>query len=433
MPLSLGKLAVIIGCQWGDEGKGKLIDILGKDFDIIVRGNGGANAGHTIYLTDPENPDEKIKFISHLIPSGMFSPHCTCVIGNGVVVHLPTLMEEIESLNTHNIDIFKRLFISDRAHVLFDYHKIIDGLQEEQKGGKKVGTTKRGIGPCYTDKIRRNGIRMHDLYNSEVLEEKYRNNLKMLKKMYGSFKYDSEGELAELKKIALKIQPMIIDTSYFLNQELKKGKKILIEGANGTMLDIDHGTYPFVTSSSPSIGGAITGTGLPPNKITDIVGILKAYTTRVGSGPFPTEQENEIGERLAETGGEFGSTTGRQRRCGWFDGVVGKYSVMINGITSINLTKLDVLQGFPTLKIATDYKYRNEYLNAFPSSESILEKVVPEYLEMPGFDEDISGIKNFSDLPENCRNYVNKIEEIIDCKITSIGVGVKRDDIIFKD
>jgi len=424
----LGNLAVVLGAQWGDEGKGKLIDILSEDYKLVARAAGGANAGHTIYLKDPENPEKKNKYVFHLVPSGMLNEGCVCLIGNGVVLHLPTLMEEIELLNNSGISTDERILIADRTHLVFDYHKLIDSLQEEMKGDKKVGTTKRGIGPCYTDKVRRNGIRVHELLNFETFTKKYNENLEMFKKMYGDFEYDTEKELSELKEITGKIKDWIVDGAYFLHEAIKKGENILVEGANGAMLDVDHGTYPFVTSSNPSVGGISTGTGIPANKLTAVIGIMKAYTTRVGAGPFPSELHDDLGEQIRKTGGEFGATTGRPRRCGWFDAVVGKYSNIINGYTDINLTKLDVLSGLETLKIATGYKN----MKGFPADQNLLENIDVEYIEMPGWPEDISKIRNYEDLPENARNYVEKIEELIECKITSIGVGVERGDIIFR-
>lgn len=421
----LGNLVIVLGSQWGDEGKGKLIDILSDKFDIVARATGGANAGHTIYLN-------KKKFVFHLVPSGMLNDNCVCVIGNGVVVHLPTLFEEIEILHQASISTHNRLFISDRAHLVFEYHKIIDGLQEEAKGANKVGTTKRGIGPAYADKFRRIGIRIEDLCHWESFQNLYYENLIMHKKMYGNFDYDEEKELSELKELSAKIKPMIVDSAYYLNQALKTGKKILVEGANGAMLDVDHGTYPYVTSSNPTIGGIATGTGLPVTKISEVIGIMKAYTTRVGAGPFPTELADQLGEKIRTKGSEFGSTTGRPRRCGWFDAVVGKYSVAINGISQINLTKLDVLTGLKTLKIATGYKYQGEYIKFFPSNREIFPNLEIEYLEMTGWAQKLSNIKKFKDLPKNAQEYIKKIEELVECKITSIGVGVERNEIIIR-
>jgi adenylosuccinate synthase len=421
----LGNYSIVLGSQWGDEGKGKLVDILAEKYPIVARATGGANAGHTIYIGEK-------KYVFHLVPSGMLNEHVKCVIGNGVVLHLPTMMGEVKVLEENNIVTENRILISDRTHLLFDYHKIIDEKQEEMKGGKKVGTTKRGIGPCYTDKIRRNGIRLHDLRDWSNFEEKYHANLKMFKEMYGEFEYDTDKELSELKEIYAKISSWIIDSALYLNEALNSGKKILVEGANGAMLDIDHGTYPFVTSSSPTIGGIATGIGVPAHKATSVIGIMKAYTTRVGAGPFATELLDELGTQIRENGGEFGSTTGRPRRCGWLDCVVGRYSVMINGFTDINLTKLDVLTGIPTLKVAVKYTLEGKELKSFPASLEDQENLEVEYIEMPGWEEDISKVRTFEDLPENAQKYVEKIEELIKCPITSIGVGVDRQDMIFR-
>lgn len=428
----LGQVTAILGSQWGDEGKGKLVDILSEKFDIVARATGGANAGHTIYLNDPENPGKKKKFVFHLIPSGILNQNCVCVIGNGVALHLETMLKELELLKENKVNTLNRILISDRAHLLFEYHKEIDGIEEEMKGAKKVGTTKRGIGPCYTDKVRRNGIRVHDLFNFEVLEEKYRSNLKIFRKMYGKIDYDVEKELENLKEIAKKIKPMVIDTAYFLDKALKSGQKILLEGANGTLLDIDHGTYPFVTSSNATIGGVLSGTGIGATKLTDAIGIMKAYTTRVGGGPFPTELKDKLGDEIRESGGEYGATTGRPRRCGWFDAVVGKYAVIVNGLTEINLTKLDVLTGLDNLKIAISYKYKGEYIKGFPADTDLIDDFKVEYIELPGWKKDISKVKKFEDLPKAAQKYVQTIEKLIECPISSIGVGVERNDMIFR-
>jgi adenylosuccinate synthase len=429
----LGNLTAVVGTQWGDEGKGKLIDILAEKFDIIARATGGANAGHTIHIPDKNNPGKSQKFVFHLVPAGMLTDGKICVVGNGVTMHLPTFFEEIEVLEKAGISTTGRIFISDRAHLLFEYHKVIDGLQEEAKDSKKIGTTKRGIGPCYTDKTRRIGLRVHDLNDFDKFSAKYMENVETLQKMYGEFKYDIQAELNYYKEISARVKPMILDSAYYLNEALDKGQSILVEGANGTLLDIDHGTYPYVTSSNASIGGVVTGTGIGVTKIKNIVGIMKAYTTRVGEGPFPTELLDELGEKIRTIGGEFGATTGRPRRCGWFDAVVGKYSVMLNSLTSINLTKLDVLTGFPTLKIATNYKYHGEYLKSFPADLDLLKEIEVEYIEMPGWTEDLSKMHKYEDLPKTAQSYIEKIEALVDCKINYIGVGVGRDDMIFRD
>ncbi len=427
-----GNLTCILGSQWGDEGKGKLVDILAEEYDIVARATGGANAGHTIYIPSKENPEETKKYIFHLIPSGMMHENKTCIIGNGVVVHVPTLLEELDVLEENGISTTGRLFISDRTHIVFDYHRELDGIEEDSRGDKKVGTTKRGIGPAYMDKMKRSGVRMHHMVDEEMFEKKVMENFNFHKKIYGGLKHDMKEELQRFREYAKRIKPMLKDTGFFLNQALENNQTILIEGANGMLLDIDHGTYPFVTSSNATIGGALAGTGLAALKLKSLIGIIKAYTTRVGEGPFPSELKNELGDQIREQGGEYGSTTGRPRRCGWFDAVVAKYSCTINGYSHLNLTKLDVLSGVPTLQIATSYKYQDELLKSFPSSLNILENVEVEYEEMPGWKEDISEVRKFEDLPENAQNYVRRIEELTGCEIAFIGVGPKREDMISK-
>jgi len=418
----LGKVSAVLGAQWGDEGKGKLVDVMAEEYDIIARATGGANAGHTVYVKDK-------KYVFHLLPSGALHKHAVCVIGNGCVVHLPTLLEELDVLENGGIPIDERIFISDRVHLLFDYHIAIDGAQEAQKGDSKIGTTKRGIGPCYNDKISRKGIRGCDFLNQEVFEKKLKDSAEHASKQYG-FDYDVEKEISYYRTVRSRIQPMIIDSFEYLHNALENGKSILFEGANGVMLDIDHGTYPFVTSSNPMVGGLGTGTGIPNKHMNSVVGIMKAYLTRVGAGPFPTELNDETGNSLREKGGEYGATTGRPRRCGWFDAVVAKYSARLNGYTDINLTKLDVLTGFSTLKIGVRYKYNGKELHSFPADLDILSKCEVEYIEMPGWDDDISSAKKLSDLPKEAQDYVKKLEELIGVKITFIGVGQRRDQLI---
>ncbi len=426
-----GNVAAIVGGQWGDEGKGKLTDIMAEEYDLIVRATGGANAGHTVYIPDPDNPGQTKKFVFHLMPSGILYPNVKGIICNGVVLHMQTLFEEIERLRENNISLDGRLFISDRAHLLFEYHKIIDGLQEERKGKNAVGTTKRGIGPCYTDKMARIGIRVCDLLDFDRFEQKVRANLEILQKMYG-FEHDPSEDLEFYRSKMDEIKPMITDSVSFIQGMMKEGKNILVEGVNATLLDIDHGTYPFVTSSNASLGGAITGSGLPSRKITSSIGIMKAYCTRVGAGPFPTELDNEVGNQIRETGGEFGSTTGRPRRCGWFDAVVSKYSVDLNGLTAINLTKLDVLDDLDTLKIAVAYKLDGKTISSPPAAIEDLARVEVEYIEMPGWKEDISAARTISELPENARKYVEKIEELLGCPVEFVGVGQSREHIAIK-
>lgn len=423
-----GQVVAILGGQWGDEGKGKLVDIFSEDYEIVVRTNGGANAGHTVYVNDPADPQKPQKFVFHLIPSGILHPGKVCVIGNGCVIHIPTLLEELNVLQEREINTLGRLIISDRAHLLFDYHMMIDALQESLKGRKKVGTTGRGIGPCYADKTARIGIRACELVDFPQFASHFRENVRILKSMYGNFDYSVELEIERYREYSKIIQPMIKDTGLYLAQALREQKKILLEGANALHLDIDHGTYPFVTSSSTGISGIIQGSGIPPQKIHSTIGILKAYVSRVGSGPFPTELDNNIGEKIREIGAEYGSTTKRPRRCGWFDVPLSRYSVRINGFQSINLTKLDVLTGFDTLRIGVRYFYRGQELDSMPADH--LEDVEVEYIDVDGWKEDISKADSFQALPENCKRYIQKIENLIECPIELIGVGKERDKLI---
>jgi len=422
-------LTVILGAQWGDEGKGKLVDILSEDFDYVARATGGANAGHTVYVNI--NGETK-KFIFHLMPSGVLHEKPICVIGNGVVLHVPTFFKEIENLNSQGIDVKNRVKVSDRISLLFEYHKLIDGYQEDSKGQKKVGTTLRGIGPCYADKINRRGLRLCDLKNFESFKEKYYANLNWHQKVYG-FEYDAISELNEYEKLRPQLLKMMEDTASLLNREIKNGKTVLMEGANAALLDIDHGTYPYVTSSNPTIGGVFTGTGMNPSYLGESIGIAKAYITRVGSGPFPTELNNELGDKIREAGGEYGSTTGRPRRCGWFDSVLTKYSVMLNGFSSINLTKLDVLDDLEEIKIAVSYSLDGKIIDRFPASLEDLERVQVEYETLPGWNESLNDVKFWDDLPENAKNYVLRLEELIDCKIKFVGVGMRRDQLITRE
>ncbi len=429
-----GKVAVVLGGQWGDEGKGKLVDILSQEYDMVGRATGGANAGHTIYFKNPAKNDEVTKIVFHLIPAGIIHEKTRCVIGNGVVVHIPTMFSELKQLHELGINFENRLLLSERAHIVFNYHQYLDGLQEERKGDNKVGTTKRGIGPCYTDKIGRQGIRMVDLKNWDEFEKKYHANLQNIISLYGVMDYDSQAELDEIKSYRDQVLAMLTDTALYLNNGLESGKSLVMEGANAIGLDIDHGTYPYVTSSNPSIGGIFTGSGIAPNKTNSIIGIMKAYTTRVGSGAFPSELNNELGDQIRNKGGEFGSTTGRPRRCGWFDMVLARHSVMINGLTHVNLTKLDVLTGLETIKIAISYKYGNEkYEKSLPALNHIMQEAEVEYVELPGWTEDLSDCTKFEDLPENARKYVHTLEELLQCPIDTIGVGQRRDQLLVRD
>ncbi len=424
----LGQVIYIAGTQWGDEGKGKLVDILSQKYDVVARAAGGANAGHTICV----NKDgESKKFVFHLLPSGVLHEDKICIIGNGLVVHIPALLDEIHELKEKGIDLTGRLLLSDRAHIILNYHREIDRIQEERKGDNKVGTTLKGIGPAYTDKTSRRGIRMGELKNFGSFAEKLRKNAEFHMKEYG-FEFDIEKEI-NIHKDALEIiDSMIVNTTEYLDNIYKKGKTILAEGAQGAHLDIDHGTYPFVTSSSTTSGGVATGLGIAPNKLNTVIGITKSYTTRVGAGPFPTELTDELGKKIRDQGGEFGSTTGRPRRCGWFDTTVVKNANVLNGTTSVNLTKLDVLTGLETIRIGVEYKLNGETINFIPSSLEDFENVEVLYEEMPGWHEDIGEVTKFEDLPKNAQNYVNKLEELLEVPINFIGVGVHRADMIYK-
>jgi adenylosuccinate synthase len=365
---------IIVGAQWGDEGKGKIVDMLSDEVDIVARYQGGANAGHTVVIGEKE-------YVLHLIPSGIFHKHVKCVIGNGVVIDPVALMDEIAMIKSFGITIDGRLFISHNAHLIMPYHKMLDAIREQ--GAQKIGTTGRGIGPAYIDKYMRTGIRVVDLLNRKTLSDKLKANIEeknqLLSKIYGSVEIDVDKIIAEYEKFDTQIDPFITDTPAYLNNALKKKKAILAEGAQGALLDVDHGTYPFVTSSNPTSGGACTGLGIPPTEIKNIIGIVKAYSTRVGNGPFPTELNDATGERLRTIGGEFGATTGRPRRCGWLDIVSLKYSIMVNGIREIALTKLDVLDEFDEIKVCTGYTVNGKPLKSFSSDVATLDAVTPVY------------------------------------------------------
>jgi len=420
-------LTVILGAQWGDEGKGKLVDILSERFDIAARATGGANAGHTVKVM---MDGEEKKFVFHLIPSGILYPNTTCVIGNGVVIHAPTLFQEIKNLEDQGIEALSRIKISERASLLFDFHKITDGRQEDLKGDKKVGTTKRGIGPCYADKISRRGLRICDLMDWDSFVEKYRANLAWHERCFEYKHDDAEKELEELKGLRDKLLSMSADTALYLNTALAEGKSVLMEGANAALLDIDHGTYPYVTSSNPTIGGVFTGTGMHHQYLEENIGIVKAYMTRVGRGPFPTELHDELGEQIREAGGEYGSTTGRPRRCGWFDVPLTKYAIMINGFDSLNLTKLDVLDELDEIKIAEKYFLDGEEIHSLPSRLEDLARVELEYSTLPGWKQSLVNAQSWDDLPENAKNYVLHLEEKLGAPIKWIGVGPRRDQMI---
>lgn len=417
----------IVGIQWGDEGKGKIVDCSSKDFDIVVRFQGGANAGHTVVV-------EGEKYVFHLLPSGILNPESTCVIGNGVVVDLERLLGEIREVEESVGTITDRLYLSDRASVVLPYHKERDKASERKD--RKIGTTLLGIGPSYSDKIGRRGIHIYDLLDDRKLKEKVsllcEYNNKLLTLVYEAEPLNTDEVVETLLSLAKKVRPYIKDTVTFLHSALKDNKKILFEGAQGTMLDIDFGTYPYVTSSNTTAGGITNGCGVPPSAIGKVLGIMKAYTTRVGEGPFPTELTDEKGERLRDRGGEYGATTGRPRRCGWLDLVVAKYACSISGVDSLALTKLDVLDGFDEIKICTGYRYNGKIITSFPADQEICSDCVPEYEIAPGWSSSTEGTTRFEDLPENAQKYIQTLEELIGVPCSAISTGQGRESIIFK-
>ena len=413
---------VVLGAQWGDEGKGKVTDFFASSADYVVRFQGGNNAGHTIVVGDE-------KLALSLTPSGVLYPECVPVIGSGCVVDLDFLKKELEMLNSKNVST-KKLAISPNAHLIMPYHKLLDELIEESLGEDKIGTTKKGIGPCYSDKIQRCGIRVQDLLDDEVFAQKVNKNLEeknqILTKIYGRDPLDPNEIINEFKSYKDIVTNHIKDTSLMISNAIKSNKNILFEGAQGTLLDIDHGTYPFVTSSNTSSGNAAIGSGVGPLNLNKIVGVTKAYISRVGSGPFITEQENEIGDYLIEKGAEFGVVTGRRRRCGWLDLISLKYSVRVNTLTELFITKLDVLSGLDEIKLCVGYKNGDEVISDYPYQQSILYNAQPVYETFEGWEEDITSIKNFEELPQNAKKYINAIENFIEIPITFISVGPER-------
>jgi adenylosuccinate synthase len=423
---------VVLGAQWGDEGKGKLVDLLCDDIEVCARCAGGNNAGHTIVVG-------KTKYDFHMLPSGLVNPKCQNILGSGVVVHIPSFFEELENLEKKGLDCRNRLFVSSRAHLVFDFHQRTDKLKEAElsENKKSIGTTGKGIGPTYSTKASRSGIRVHHLVSDDPdawdeFKTRYYRLVHSRYKRYGEFEYDVEAELERYQKYREILKPFVVDSVNFIHKAIKDKKKILVEGANALMLDIDFGTYPYVTSSSTGIGGVLTGLGLPPTAIRNVYGVVKAYTTRVGEGPFPTEQLNEVGEKLQDIGAEFGVTTGRKRRCGWLDLVVMKYSTAINGYTSLNITKLDVLDTFKEIKVGVSYSYKGKKLESFPEDLNVLKNVEVEYVTLPGWEQDITGIKKYSDLPENAQKYLKFIEDFLEVPIQWVGTGPARDSMLTK-
>ena len=418
---------IVLGAQWGDEGKGKATDQLGQNTDYVVKFNGGNNAGHTVVI-DGE------KYALHLLPAGILSKGVTPIIGNGVVVDIDVLFQELAEMESRGVDC-SRLKISSNAHIIPSYNRLMDQANERARGKNQIGTTGRGIGPTYADKMNRVGIRIQDLFDPKTLSEKIEAALAPKNEVFaavGMETLDPDTVTEELLEYADRIRPMVCDASLEVNEALDRGDTVLFEGGQATMLDIDHGTYPFVTSSNPTAGGALTGTGVGPTRIDRVVGVAKAYTTRVGEGPFPTELDDEVGEALRHKGGEFGVTTGRARRTGWFDAVVMRYATRINGLTDICLTKLDVLSGYPTIPVCVAYEVDGTRMEEMPLDQVGFENAVPVYEELPGWEEDITGCRTFEELPKNAQDYIARLEELSRCRIQSIGVGAGREATIIR-
>jgi adenylosuccinate synthase len=422
------RVRLIVGAQWGDEGKGKIVDLFCEKSQIVARYQGGPNAGHTVRFGGE-------KFVLHQVPSGILRPHALCVMGNGVVINPDSLLEEIAMIEGKGIEVFSRLYISPAAHLILPYHQLLDRALEDESGCEKIGTTGRGIGPAYADKANRTGIRLGMLLDGEKWEQKIRHAVRaknqILKKLYDSPGVDEDAVVASLNIFLGKVRGCIKDISVLLREAYTAGKRILLEGAQGTLLDIDFGTYPFVTSSNTTIGGAFTGLGLNPRMIDQVIGVVKAYTTRVGNGPFPTELTDALGETIRNIGGEFGATTGRPRRCGWFDAVVAKYSIALNGIDALAMMKLDVLDSMDEIKICTGYRFEGKESDQFPPLCHVLEKLEPVYITLPGWKETTSLIRRLEDLPLNAREYIRKIEAILGVPVRILSVGAEREATIW--
>ena len=413
---------VVIGAQWGDEGKGKVADVLAESMDLVIRYQGGNNAGHTIVIGDE-------RFALTLIPSGVLSPEVTPIIGNGCVVDPEVLLAEMETLRSRGVDP-DRLRVSANAHLIMPYHRRLDALQERYLGRGQIGTTKRGIGPAYTDKFTRHGIRMQDLFDQKIFEDKLdvalREKNPIFTKIYNQLPIRRDEIIHEYMGYAERLAPHVTDTSLLIWQALEAGKNVLFEGAQGTLLDVDHGTYPFVTSSNPTAGGAAVGSGIGPTSIGRVVGVAKAYISRVGAGPFPTELFDDVGETMVDVGGEYGTVTGRRRRCGWLDLVALRYSARVNGLSDIFLTKLDVLSEFESLKVCVGYEYEGDRFDEFPRQQRVLYNCKPIYEQLPGWHTDITGVREFSDLPKEAQTYVEFIEDQVGVPISTLSVGPQR-------
>jgi len=419
-------IRVVVGTQWGDEGKGKYIDLLAGDSDIVVRYSGGNNAGHTIVV-------EGVKYALHLIPSGILHKGKTCVIGNGVVIDPAVLIKEIKELNSKGVST-DNLLISDRAHLIMPYHKALDELQENFRGNNSIGTTRRGIGPAYSDKTDRCGIRLCDFIDEDVFAKKVKENLEIknliIERVYGGKAFDADEIISEYSEYAKLIKKHVVDTNAYIHDAIDAGKNVLFEGAQATFLDLDFGTYPYVTSSNPIAGGVCTGAGIGPKYIDEVYGVLKAYTSRVGAGPFPTEQNNETGDKIRELGYEYGTTTGRPRRCGWLDTVMIRYAARINGLTALAINHVDTIGKLEKIKLCRAYRKNGTEITRYPASLKELTQCEPVYEEFDGWNVDISNIKKFEDLPENAKKYLNRIEELVGVRIKFIGVGKDREQTI---
>jgi adenylosuccinate synthase len=416
----------VLGAQWGDEGKGKIVDLLTPGFSIVARYQGGHNAGHTVYANGR-------KFVLRLLPSGILHPGISCVIGNGLVVDPQALFGEIDELAAAGIDVDDRLVISDKAHLILPYHRELDLLSEARRGERKIGTTSRGIGPAYEDKIARRGVRVGDLANQSSLAEAVEHNVAARNRLIADSTMDAKQVLADLEQAWVRMRPWVADVSLFLARAREEGRSIMFEGAQGTLLDIDHGTYPYVTSSNATIGGVCTGLGVPPRAIDRVLGVAKAYTTRVGEGPLPTELTGELGDRLRETGQEYGASTGRPRRCGWFDAVAVRYASRINGLDALALTKLDVLDGLPELQVCTAYRCRGKVLTEMPGELSELAACEAVYETLPGWTQPTRGVRQYGDLPREARAYVARLEAITGVPAAIVSTGSGREETIFRE
>lgn len=423
-------VTIILGAQWGDEGKGKIVDLLSARADVVARYQGGPNAGHTVVIDEEE-------IVLHQIPSGMLHPHTRCIIGNGVVIDPVILMEEVDFLKSKGFQVDGRLFISHRAHLIMPYHKLLDTTREAAEGAARIGTTGRGIGPAYVDKFDRCGIRIVDLLDRTTLADKLLKNLesknKVLRRIYDRDSMDTEKIIQDYLEFDRRIDAYVKDTTVLINRAIDAGDEVLIEGAQGTMLDIDFGTYPYVTSSNPIAGGACTGLGIGPTRINTVLGVVKAYTTRVGMGPMPTEFDQEFGNRMRELGGEYGATTGRPRRCGWFDAVVVRLAAMVNGLTHLAITKLDVLDSLEEIRICTGYRYQGRLLDHYPAELWIQEQLEPVYESHPGWQTSTQSARTFAELPTAAQNYVRRLSELTNTPVSIVSVGSKRSQTIFME